>query len=144
MRGPGGCVRSKRLMAIGFSPWLREQTSVARRSADGKQSAVAGRRLRGVNNPAARDVDAEGDQRLLTDDPKGVRPVRRQGDRDAGFEGYDALLAREPSLAAALEHGQHLDIGVGVQAGLVAWRRGLDAGTDRQTGTGVVADGRLV
>ncbi|TMJ41960.1 MAG: hypothetical protein E6G90_19590 [Alphaproteobacteria bacterium] len=31
-----------------------------------------------------------------------------------------------------------------MQAGLVAWRRGLDAGTDRQTGTGVVADDRLV
>src|SRR5436853_4041420 len=81
MRGPGGCVRSKRLMAIGLSPWCREGSSVPQRRPQGKRSVLVAQRLDVVDDAPVRDVCAEGNERLVADDTKCVRLVRRQGDR---------------------------------------------------------------
>src|SRR6266446_7277413 len=144
MRGPGGCVRSKRLMAIGLSPWCREGSSVPQRRPQGKRSLPVDQRLEVFDDAPVGDVCAEGDERLVADDTKCVRLVRWQGDRDARFKGHNPLLAREPRLAAALEHGQYLDIGMRVQPRPITRRGGLNAGADRHASTVVVADYRLI
>src|SRR5690348_2678916 len=97
-----------------------------------------------VDDALGESVDAEGHERLIADDPEGVYAVGRYGDRDTGLHDDRAFLAVEPSLTPALEHGQHLGIGVRVQQCRVARLRGLNARADRHALAGVVADDRLV
>src|ERR1700751_5724178 len=97
-----------------------------------------------VDDPFAGGVYAESDERLVTNHSKSVGTVRRQRNRYARFERDGSLLAREPNLAITFEHSQHLDIGMRMQARLVARRGNLDAGADRQAGAGVVADDRPI
>src|SRR5215470_1029958 len=122
MRGPGGWVKSKRLMAIGLSP-LR----VCRRSGC---SAHTVRRRYVIYNALPEGVNAKGDQRAIADNPECMNPVRWHHDRDARFERNDPFLVVEPRLPTPFDDGQHLCIGMRVQWRRVAWMRGLYAGAD--------------
>src|SRR6516164_11561449 len=101
MRGPGGWVRSKRLMAIGGLPGIEERSSVPPQRAEGKGSAGVGRRLGVVDDAFAEGVDAVGDERLLADRAERMHAAGREGNRDTGFEADDPVLTVEPGLAAA-------------------------------------------
>jgi len=89
-------------------------------------------------------VDAQRDERLVADNAKNMRTIGRQYDRDARLQRDPLRLAVEPGLASPRKHRQRLDIGVRVDPGGIAGRRGLDAGADRQSLAGVVADDRSI
>src|ERR1700757_4556833 len=121
MRGPGGCVLSKRLMAI--TGLLIARTIECAAAARGRKESVdAGRRLDVVDDPLARGVHAVGDERLVADRAKSMHPIGWECDRHPGLERDDPALAIEPGLATALEHGQHLGIGVRMKPRLIARR----------------------
>src|SRR6516162_4261944 len=120
MRGPGGCVLSKRLMAIAGLPDCENERMCRARPRKKGGSAAAGRRLDVVDDAFAESVDAERDERLVANRAKSMHPVRRECDRHPGLERDDPILAVQPGLAAAFQHCQYLDIGVRVQPCLIA------------------------
>src|SRR5438270_9294599 len=122
MRGPGGWVRSKRVMAISKSP---------QRMRKKERSARALRRRNVVDDPLSVGVDAEGDERPVAHYPEGMHPVCRYGDGDPGFHHYHTFFAIEPSFTAPFDDGQDLGVRMRVRRRRVSRLRGLDAGADR-------------
>src|SRR5580692_7651930 len=112
MRGPGGWVRSKRVMAIVKSP-----LKVILKK---KHSAGALRRRDVVDDPLAVGVDAEGNEWLVAHYPEGMHPVCRYGDRHPGFHHYHTFVAIQPSLTTPLHDGQDLGVRMRVQRGCVS------------------------
>src|SRR5437879_1716247 len=75
MRGPGGWVMSmRRMSAMGVPPGCGDRPSVARPRREGK-APVLRRVVLVVDDALAEGVQAKGDERLIADDPEGVRPV---------------------------------------------------------------------
>src|SRR5260370_36961191 len=123
MRGPGGWVRSKRVMAIEESP-----TKVIRKK---RRSARDLRRRNVVDDPLAVGVDAKGNERPVAHYPEGMHPVCGYGDRDPGFHHHYAFFAVEPSLAPPFDDGQDLGVRMRVRRRRVSRLRGLNTGADR-------------